>query len=111
MLDRITTPLPVNMSPQGGDKQYGRVFEWIWKAAYILYILYSLEIGILLVCLPWWRFWDNNFLLYLYPRFRPLVADPFFKGFVVGLGIVNILIGIQEFVRIKNNWKKSFLPQ
>jgi hypothetical protein len=111
MLHRITTPLPANTCPQGGGKQHERFYERIWKAAHIIYILYYLAIGILLLCLPWWKVWDDNYLLYLYPRIQPLVANPFFKGFVVGLGIINILMGIQEFARVKSIWKRGFLSQ
>ena len=104
MLPRITTPLPANLTPQGGGKQHARIVEWI-------YILYSLEVGILLLCLPWLRFWENNYLLYLCPQIRPLVANPFFKGFVLGLGIVNILIGIHDAVHIKSITQKDWFSR
>jgi hypothetical protein len=62
----------------------------------ILYILFSLGFGIFLLCLPWQYFWENNYLLHLYPQIRPLVSDSYFKGAVLGLGIADILIGIYE---------------
>jgi hypothetical protein len=64
-----------------------------------LYIIVSLFFGIFLLTLPWHSAWDNNYLLYVYPQIRPVVANSFFKGAVLGLGFVNILIGIQEIVR------------
>ena len=81
---------------------------WISK---IIYILYSLEIGVFLLCLPWLRFWENNYLLYQYPQIRPLVANPFFKGFVLGLGIVNILLGIQEVANIRRLSKNNHISR
>lgn len=111
MLPRISSPLPADICPSGGGNQQSRLYEWVWKAAHVVYIIYSLEIGILLVWLPWLTFWENNYLLYLYPQFRPLVSNSFFKGFVVGLGIINIMIGIQELVRVRKIWKKGFVPQ
>ena len=45
-----------------------RVPSWILK---ILYIIYSLQVGIFLLCLPWFHFWENNHLLYAYPQLRP----------------------------------------
>jgi hypothetical protein len=66
-----------------------------------LYIFYSLEVGIFLLFLPWMRLWENNYLLYRYPQFRPILTNSFLKGGVLGLGIVNILIGIQEIVRLR----------
>ncbi len=74
---------------------------WFW---HILYILYSLEVGLFLLILPWMRIWENNYLLYLYPGVRPIVANSFLKGGVLGLGIVNILIGIQELARLRKDY-------
>jgi len=45
--------------------------------------------------------WDTNYLVYLYPKLRPIVANPYLKGGVLGLGIINVLIGIQEIARFK----------
>jgi hypothetical protein len=70
-----------------------------------LYIISSLYLGVALLTLPWISAWDNNYLLYVYPQIQPIVANPFFKGAVLGLGIVNILIGIQEIARFKKAGK------
>ena len=50
---------------------------WIW---HILYIIYSLEVGVFLLFLPWLGIWDNNYLIYKLPAIRPVVANPFLKG-------------------------------
>jgi len=71
---------------------------WVWR---ILYILYCLEVGGFLLFLPWLGIWENNLLLYQHPQFRPIVANSFLKGGVLGLGLVNIFIGIQEIVHFK----------
>jgi len=81
------------------------VMMWIW---HILYILYSLEVGVFLLFLPWLGIWENNYLLYLYPKIRPVVANSFFKGAVLGLGIVNILIGLQEIAYFRKNSRGYF---
>ncbi len=75
---------------------------WIRR---IFYILYSLEVGIFLLMLPWMAFWDNNFLVFYYPRIRPVVGNPFIKGAVLGLGIVNIMIAIHEISLLRKNVK------
>jgi hypothetical protein len=88
--------LPRIISQSG--KPYLRVMERFCNA---LYIISSLYLGIALLMLPWISAWDSNYLLYVYPQIRPIVANSFFKGAVLGLGIVNILIGIQEIVRFR----------
>ena len=78
---------------------------WIW---HILYILYSLEVGVILLFLPWFPIWDNNYLLYRVPSLRPILANSYLKGAVLGLGIINIIIGIQEIAHFhKNSRNKS----
>ncbi len=83
---------------------HGRM-TWFWHA---LYIVYSLEVGVFLLFLPWLGIWDNNYLIYRFPVIRPVVANPFLKGAVLGLGIVNILIGIQEVVQFRKSCKSYF---
>jgi hypothetical protein len=78
---------------------------WVW---HILYILYSLEVGVFLLFLPWLGIWDNNYLLYRFPTIRPIVANSFLKGAVLGLGIVNIMIGIQEVVQFRRSLRTYF---
>jgi hypothetical protein len=111
MLHRTIVPLSADIDPKGGGKTFARIANWLQKSLYFLYILLSLELGVLLLCLPWMWVWENNYLLYLYPQFRPLVSNPFFKGFVLGLGIVNILIGIYEVAHFKHGWNNRDLSR
>jgi hypothetical protein len=78
------------------------------KILSVLYILFSVEAGLFLLWLPWQHIWENNYILYLYPQFRPWVANPFLKGAIVGLGIDSILMGIQQIVRFKDAPKGLF---
>ena len=103
MLHRVITSPPAGINPQGGGKPHTGILWWVWK---LIYILVSFELGIVLLYLPWGAYWENNYFLYLYPQIRPLVANSFFKGFVLGLGILNILIGVEEVVHFKE--KKGF---
>ena len=111
MLHRTIPPLPADINPQGGGKISARIADWLQKSLHFLYILLSLGLGMWLLRLPWMWAWENNYLLYLYPQFRPLVSNPFFKGFVLGLGIVNILIGIYEVAHFKHGWNNRALSR
>jgi hypothetical protein len=107
----MMTPLPAEMDSQGGGKPGARIIKFLRTPLYCFYILVWLELGMFLLCLPWCQIWENNYLLYLYPQFRPLIANPFFKGFVLGLGIANILIGIHEIGQLRQSWKEKHLPR
>ena len=86
-----------NPALQDKGESHSRVAFYIGK---IICILLFLFLGIALLCLPWFRFWDDNDLLYSFPQLRPMVSNPYFKGAVIGLGIADILIGIRESVRL-----------
>jgi hypothetical protein len=88
------------------DSGHQSWFQKTAKAFTILYILYSLEIGYVLLLLPWRSVWEHNPILYLFPQIGPIVTSPFFKGAIVGLGIDNILIGFYEIIRLKSASKK-----
>lgn len=91
----------------GGKLRWRSWFAWLLRIAYIIY---SLEVGSILLVLPSLPFWDNNYLLYRIPSLRPLMANPFLKGAVLGLGIVNLLIGLYEIVRFRKG-SGSFFPR
>ena len=74
----------------------------------IIYILYCIEAGIFLLWLPWLSIWDVNFLTAIYPQILPVITNSFLKGAVLGLGIVNIMIGIHEVVHFKQFSKDAF---
>ena len=86
----------------GNNPQFSiRIFK-------VLYIIFSIEAGIFLLWLPWLSFWETNYLTYMYPQILPIVTNSFFKGAVIGLGIVNILIGIHEIAHFKKFSKGVF---
>ncbi len=74
------------------------IVAMVWR---IFYIAYYLEVGVFLIMFPWISIWEENYLLFLYPGMRPIVANPFLKGAVLGLGIVNLLIGLHEIVHFR----------
>jgi hypothetical protein len=96
---------PENFTP---GNRIGGNSQTIVRILKIIYILYSIEAGILLLWLPWMSIWDTNYLTYLYPQLLPVIKNPFLKGAVLGLGIVNIMIGIHEVVHFKKFSKGVF---
>jgi len=63
---------------------------------------------VFLLFLPWMNLWDTNYLVYVYPSLRSVLANPYLKGGVLGLGIVNLLIGIQEIASFKKRSVRRF---
>lgn len=85
------------------DKPLIALLKWI---SALLYILYCLEVGLFLLILPWQSLWVNNHIVSQYPALRPLIDNAFLKGAVLGLGIVNIVIGIQAIAQLRKGIRR-----
>lgn len=62
----------------------------------LLLIAYFLEVGLLLVLVPWSAFWDRNYFVAAYPSLHDVVRNNYLRGAVSGLGVVNLLMGFHE---------------
>jgi hypothetical protein len=66
----------------------------------LFFALYFLEAGLFFVVVPWTRFWTMNPLLHGHATVAMLAANPFVRGFVSGFGLVHILIGVNDLIRL-----------
>jgi hypothetical protein len=62
----------------------------------LLYIAYFLEVGLLLVLVPWSEFWDRNYFADAAPFLLTFLHNNFLRGGVSGLGIINLCIGFAD---------------
>ena len=62
----------------------------------LVYAACFLEIGLLLVVLPWTGFWDRNYVFDTIPLLHGLTPNPYLRGAVSGLGVLNVGLGILE---------------
>jgi hypothetical protein len=62
----------------------------------LVYVAFFLEVGLLLVVLPWSTFWDNNYFVLKWPAIRPFLTNHFVRGGVTGLGGVNLAAGFVD---------------
>lgn len=58
----------------------------------IVLVFCCFELGVLLVILPWSAFWERNFFLQRFPEMIPLVLNPYLRGAVTGLGVLDIFV-------------------
>jgi hypothetical protein len=54
------------------------------------------EVGLLLIVLPWSAFWERNYFVYAWPSVAPLLTSPWFRGGVSGVGVLNLAAGVSE---------------
>lgn len=72
-----------------------------------------LEVGLLLILVPWSSFWDHNYFADSLPLLRDAIANNYVRGAVSGLGLLNVYAALAElvdiFVRRENDETPSSL--
>lgn len=76
-------------------------YRWYHKAAALLLVVFCLEVGVVLLVLPWSDYWDNNFFSTWIPSFQDLWDNTYLRGAVSGLGVVNVVIAFSELFRLR----------
>jgi hypothetical protein len=66
----------------------------------LLLVAYFIEVGLLLVLVPWSPFWERNYFLTAFPGLLEIVRNNYLRGAVSGLGVVNLLMGFNELASV-----------
>jgi hypothetical protein len=72
--------------------------RWLQRVWLVVFVLFCLEVGIILTVLPWTRLWTDNSLLISFPAFKEFLNHNFVRGLVSGLGLIDIWMGVAEAV-------------
>ena len=62
----------------------------------LLSVASALLMGLVLCLAPWTSLWDTNALLQIHPLLRAIALNPYMRGAVSGLGLVNLLVAALE---------------
>jgi hypothetical protein len=65
----------------------------------IILLLLWLEMGLLLVLLPWSDYWEMNYFLNRFPSLIRFLLNPYVRGAVSGLGLVDAILAAETFRR------------
>lgn len=65
----------------------------------VVLLLLWLELGLMLILVPWSDMWDINYFLYQYPALGLIIKNPYLRGAVSGLGLMNVLFALEAFRR------------
>jgi hypothetical protein len=63
----------------------------------VVMLLFWLELGLVLILVPWSDVWEANYFLYQYPLLGLFVKNAFLRGAISGLGFMNVLFSIWTF--------------
>jgi hypothetical protein len=62
----------------------------------LLFLAYFIEVGLVLLVVPWSPFWDRNYFLGLWPALEMVTRSNLVRGAVSGLGIINLWAAMAE---------------
>jgi len=66
----------------------------------LFFAIYCLEAGLFFTIVPWTRIWTLNPLLHSSIAVGVWADNPFVRGFVSGFGVVHLILGVRELVRM-----------
>jgi hypothetical protein len=66
----------------------------------LLLVVYFLEVGLLLVVLPWFAFWERNYFADTVPLVAAVTRNGFVRGAVSGIGLLNVAAAVMELLSI-----------
>src|ERR1700730_11437890 len=75
--------------------------DWRRKLGVVLFMMVCFEVGLFLLIFPWMQYWRNNSIAGFAPWMHGLWINPFFRGALSGLGVVNLYISIAEVARFR----------
>lgn len=73
--------------------------SWFARLSGLAWIILCFELGVFLLIYPWMDGWGRNDFANWRPGWRDLWVNPYLRGAVSGLGVVNICISLRELYR------------
>jgi hypothetical protein len=65
----------------------------------VILLLLWLEMGLLLILLPWSEYWEANYFLNRFPILIQYLMNPYVRGAISGLGLVDAILAAETFRR------------
>jgi hypothetical protein len=62
----------------------------------LLFVAYFVEVGLLLILVPWSGMWERNYFAGSVPLLGAVIQNHFVRGAVSGLGVVSLLAGLAD---------------
>ena len=73
----------------------------------LFFALYCLEAGLFFAVVPWTRIWTMNSLLHASASIAMVADNPFVRGFVSGIGVLHLIFGARELMRLMRARRSS----
>ncbi|HEX6087816.1 MAG TPA: hypothetical protein VF266_25010 [Thermoanaerobaculia bacterium] len=73
----------------------------------LFFALYCLEAGLFFTVVPWTSIWTGNSLLHSSSAIALIADNAFVRGFVSGIGVLHLILGVRELTRVLRTRKGS----
>lgn len=77
-----------------------RSLPWHSKLVHLCFVIFCFEVGVFLLVFPWLRDWGTNAVAQWAPWLSDIWENPYFRGALSGLGLINIYISFLEVIRL-----------
>jgi hypothetical protein len=94
------TPEPASTPPTTEDSPSGAHSTRTPRLLRLCFAIFTFEIGLFLTVFPWVDIWSLNYFSAWIPPLANVWDDPYFRGAITGLGLVNIYVACAEVLRI-----------
>jgi hypothetical protein len=101
ILNSTLTNMPEGSSPAQQSKPRKRGDVWLQRLKLAVEVIFFVELGMLLVVLPWTPLWSDNSLLVSHLSARAFLTHGFVRGALTGLGLINVWIGVWDAVHYR----------
>lgn len=88
---------------EGAERRSGRARRWV--AGLMVAFVYTL-LGTVLVLLPWLPNWDQNYFSGSSRGWYSLWMNPYFRGAVSGVGVLNLCISFLELMQLMRRGRR-----
>ncbi len=92
-------PQPTSAAPSAPVLTGWRL--WAERISLVVYVVFCIELGMLLAVIPWLPVWTDNTFVANSPWLHALAHQNFVRGLVTGLGLIDIWLGIWEAVKYR----------
>lgn len=73
----------------------------------LIFILYCLEAGVLLLFIPWSPFWDRTLIQIPFEWVRTVGLHPWIRGAVSGFGVVHLIWALHDLIGLIPRRKRN----
>ena len=71
----------------------------------VIAVVYFVEVGLLLLIVPWTGFLQRNYFVEHWPLVKAAVENGAVRGAISGLGLINLAAGLAELVGLFIDWR------